>query len=48
MDWVYKIFGSDKIMERKKLSLPQEDLYLPDGSLGNKPLIMNDNEMGAL
>ena len=45
MDWVYKIFSSDKIMDRKKLSLPQEDLYfidlyLPDGSLGNKPLIM--------
>ena len=45
MDWVYKIFLSDKIILRKKLSLPQEDLYfidlyLPDGSLGNKPLIM--------
>ena len=41
MDWVYKIFLSDKIMVRKK----KEDLYfidpyLLDGSLGNKPLIM--------
>ena len=45
MDWVHKIFLSDKIMVRKKLSLPQEDLYfidpyLLDGSSGNKPLIM--------